>query len=508
MSPALAVLSPVSRPSTVPGRVEPRLYTPPLRDLSQPDATYGHAVIAFARDVLGEPLDPWQAWTVVHAGELLPDGRPRFRQVLVLVARQNGKTTLLKILALYWLFVEQWAEILGQSTTLEMAREAWKKACDIAERSEVLAPLVAKVLRGNNDPHLLTRAGCTYRIASATRRGARGKSLDRLIVDELREHHTFEAIDAALFAMNARPFGQMFGLSNMGDAKSVVLDALRDAALAYIDTGEGDPRLGIFEYSAPDGCDVEDVEAWAAANPNLGHRLDYDTLAGAAARAKRAGGLEESGFRTEALCMRVRALDAAVDPQAWQGCAIAGEPEMPKGRTAFCIDVSPDNLSATLAAAAMTPAGKVRTAAIASWDGPQALGAVRRELPQLLRRLRPQVLGWLPNGPAAALAADLATRKGRTSWPPQGITVDEIRSEVSAVCMGFASMVLNGEVEHYDEPRVTTHVTGAAKLWSGDTWRYSRKGEGHCDAAYAAAGAAHLARTLPAPVGKPRLIVV
>jgi hypothetical protein len=36
---------------------------------------------------------------------------------------------------------------------------------------------------------------------------------------------------------------------------------------------------------------------------------------------------------------------------------------------------------------------------------------------------------------------------------------------------------------------------------------FSRKGEGHVDAAYAAAGAVHLARTLPAPVGKPRLVV-
>jgi hypothetical protein len=50
-------------------------------------------------------------------------------------------------------------------------------------------------------------------------------------------------------------------------------------------------------------------------------------------------------------------------------------------------------------------------------------------------------------------------------------------------------------------------VTGAGRLKRGDAWVFSRKGEGHCDAAYAAAGAVHLARTLPAPVGKPRLVV-
>ena len=41
----------------------------------------------------------------------------------------------------------------------------------------------------------------------------------------------------------------------------------------------------------------------------------------------------------------------------------------------------------------------------------------------------------------------------------------------------------------------------------GDAWVFSRRGEGHVDAAYATAGAVHLARTMRTPVGRPRLIV-
>ena len=41
---------------------------------------------------------------------------------------------------------------------------------------------------------------------------------------------------------------------------------------------------------------------------------------------------------------------------------------------------------------------------------------------------------------------------------------------------------------------------------NGDRWRFERKGSGSCEAAYAVAGVVHLARTLPKPLGKPRLI--
>jgi hypothetical protein len=50
------------------------------------------------------------------------------------------------------------------------------------------------------------------------------------------------------------------------------------------------------------------------------------------------------------------------------------------------------------------------------------------------------------------------------------------------------------------------HIAVAEKSATGDAWRFTRKGAGHCDAAYAAAGAAHLARLLP-KVSKPRIVV-
>ena len=42
-------------------------------------------------------LHPWQRWLLIHALELNPDRTFRFRTVIVEVARQNGKTTILLV---------------------------------------------------------------------------------------------------------------------------------------------------------------------------------------------------------------------------------------------------------------------------------------------------------------------------------------------------------------------------------------------------------------------------
>ena len=77
------------------GMTEPRVWTPPLRRLT-PDTTLGYDVCDFSEQVLGiDPL-PWQRWLLVHALEIVGDfdgdWRLRFRVVVILVARQNGKT--------------------------------------------------------------------------------------------------------------------------------------------------------------------------------------------------------------------------------------------------------------------------------------------------------------------------------------------------------------------------------------------------------------------------------
>jgi hypothetical protein len=518
--------------SAIRGSTLPRIWTKPLVTGAPgpcgcgcaltPETSYGFEAADFADRVCGRPFDDWQRWAAIHAGELLPDGRPRFRFVLLLVARQNGKTELLVLLTTYWLFavgdlVDDFL-VLGTSTKLDYAKESWRKVVKIVRRTN-LAEYVPQtgIRKANGEVEIVTVDEARYKIAASNEEGGRSLTIHRLVMDELRQHDSYLAHDAAVPATDAVPDAQIWGLSNMGGDKSVVLNDYRESAHAFIRTGVGDERLGIFEWSAEHGPgnlpDPTDVAELARANPNLNHpsgRNPLDAIIGRAIRAKEAGGKALTGFLTESMCVRVPTIDPAVDPVAWAGCCDPSAiPIELRRRVAFCLDVSMDGLHATLAAAVVLPDGRVRVEVVAQWSGPDCTGQLRRDLTDrpgrpagLLSTARPRVLGWLPGGPAAAVGADLKTPKGqrRPVRLPAGIRVEEIRTEVPMVCMSFSALVSSSGIAHSDDGLINAHVSGAERLWSGEVWRFIRKGAGHVDAAYAVAGAAHLALTMPQPV--------
>jgi hypothetical protein len=471
-----------------------------------PETSFGFDVIEFAEDI-GMPLDPWEQWAVIHLGELLPDGRPRFRIVLILVARQNGKTYLAKVLSLYWLFIEQVPLVLGTSTNRDYAKAVWQELCEYVQSNELLAAELGPkpVWSAAGSEQLVTAAGSRYKIAATNRRAGRSLTVHRLMLDELREHQHWNAWNAATNAMNAVRDAQAIAISNQGDDTSVVLDSLHTSAQEFIETGRGDPRLGLFEWSAPRGADPTDLAALAMANPNLGYRIDPDALIGAGMRAKAAGGKELAGYRTEVMCQRVHLLDPAVDPDAWEARGTDRPVDLAipahRRRVALCVDVALDGTHATLAAAAVLDDGRVHLEIVAAWDGFGCTKALRSDLPGLVARLKPRVIGWFPAGPAAAVAADLADR-GHRGWPPRRVAIEEIKGDVAPVCMGFAEAVDAGDVVHPQDDMLDQHVGAAQRLWRGDVWVFGRKGASPIDGAYAAAGAVHLARTLPpAPSG-------
>lgn len=479
------------------GKTEPRLWTPPLRQLT-PETTYGFEVIEFAKSI-GSPLDEWQEWFVIHAGELFEDGRPRFRKILCLVSRQNGKTTILAVLALYWLIkapAEMGIELVGGlSTNLGVAKEAWKKAEKLAIKAGI--EYEGRYAAGEE---CIRINGREYRIAASNTRGFRGSTLDRIIVDELREHDSRDAMDAVEPTMNARPHGQLFMISNQGGDKSVVLDEYRSEALTAIENGEP-TRLGIFEWSAHEGADPEDIDALAQANPNLGYRLDLDDLLRDAKAAKLTGGQRLAGFKTENMCMRVHHLDPAIDPDKWLACCVPAK--MDKANLAFCLDVAMDNSHVTLMAATGTTTTRLEV--VKAWDDVTArerkyagaLAQARAELPGVVERNKPKVIGWFPNGPAAQLATGISFN----------VRTEEIRGEVVQVCMEFADLVNGRLIRHSEDATslLNVQINSASKRWQGDGWRFARKNEKPVDAVYAAAGATYLARTLPPP--KPPLVV-
>jgi hypothetical protein len=461
---------------SVVGRVQPRIWTPPLRELT-PETSYGFAVIDFARDVLRHPLDPWQEWIVVHAGELLEDGRPRFRRLLVLVARQNGKTELLVVLSLFWLFVERVGLILGTSTKLDYAAESWRKACRLARRVPELNEEIPKQggIRKANGEQVLWRAdaeeaelddGSRYKIAASNEEGGRSLTIDRLILDELRQHHDYSAYDASVPATNAVPDAQVWGISNAGSDKSVVLNDLREAAVAFIETGQGDPRLGLFEYSAPDGASPLDLEALAQANPNLGLRIDPEALLGEAQTAMQKGGAKLAGFRTEVMCQRVKTIDPQpIPPEAWAARTDADSQIV--GRPMFGVEVAWDRGSASISACGLNADGVPHVEVVEHRPGTDW---VARRLRDLMADHAALAAGLDPGGPAGSLLPDL---------DDEGVEVVKLSLAQLKACTGaFHDAVVQAGLVHPEDELLELAVDTAVKRTVGDGWVLDRRRSG------------------------------
>ena len=456
------------------GKTTPRLFTPPLRTLNR-RTSRGYEVCDFA-DMAGEPLLPWQRFAAIHALETMPDGSFRFRVILILVARQNGKSHLKRTISLWRLYIDGAKLVLGVAQDVSLAREQWQMALETIHGSADLSAELEQVRRVNGDEWWKLASGGRYKIGAANRRAGRGLSIDELNIDELREQRSWDAWAALSKTTMARPDSQIWAMSNAGDDESVVLNQLRDAALSG-----RDQSIGIFEWSAEDGCELDDAAAWKQANPALGI-----TVSEAAIRTAMSTD-PPAVFRTEVLCQRVEQLDGAIDLAAWRSCADAGGTmNALRNRLAACFDVAPDGQHATLAVAGRLEDGRVRVEIVAAWP---STDAARGELSAILDRVKPAAIAWYPAGPAAALAPLLRGRKG---------SLELTGGKVGEACQGLADLAVSRQLVQPGDPLLDAHVSGAQKLHSGDGWRFTRSG-GHCDAAYAAAGAVHTALTMPVP---------
>jgi hypothetical protein len=328
-------------PPLAKGSTKPRVFTPPLPancDTDRedgcacgcglnPDTSWGFECIDFLEGMLGWRLIPYQKWLYIHALECDEAGDGfRFETLIVLIARQNGKTQWLKGLGLWKLFCDGAEQVLISAQNLELAETTLAEAVADVKANRWLKLEYGRFSQTNGKFRLVLKPRPDdplkrpreWRTAVSTRKGGRSLSVDLAMLDELREHQTWLAWNAITPTTQARPRSLVVGASNAGDATSIVLRSQRDGATNKITLGEtADTQTGLFEWSVPDDVDFQDPQFWPMANPGLGY------LPGFTIR-RLLGKLESlwdnlAGFKTEYLCMWVDAMEPGVLPAAdWQ----------------------------------------------------------------------------------------------------------------------------------------------------------------------------------------------
>lgn len=358
---------------TLLGSTTPRIFTPPLVTgppgpcgcgcALTPATSKGFSAVDFAQDVLGMRPLPWQRFLLIHALELRPTGRFRFRTVVVMVARQNGKTTIVEVKNLWKMFVLGVPLIIGTAQDLDMAEESWDNAVTIVESIPELDAEKVHVDRTNGKKALRLANGSRWKIKAASRKAGRGLSGDDVNLDELREHQNWLAWGAVTKTTMARPNSQIWAFSNAGDDSSVVLNDLQVKGRRTATRPDANPTLGHFEWSAPDDtkctcskpddehaldCRLQDRERWAMGNPAYGYTITDDAMLSAL------GTDPEGIFLAECLCVHVgelipqwqvftreqwgRLVDVSVSPADRVG-SVALSAETTQDRSMSAIDV-------------------------------------------------------------------------------------------------------------------------------------------------------------------------
>lgn len=369
------------------GNVKPRI-APPVPARSRLDE-FGQAAA-----LSGLEMMPWQLEAARYTQAVDANDRWLFREVGIIVARQNGKTSILVPLIVSRLLAGH--RIMHTAQDRNLPREVFGMVADVMADSPGLfgnrngRHMKPRFANGQEEIRLTN--GGIYSLVAPTRGGARGPSRDLVIVDELREMDSFDFIAAAKPTMTVSKSPQMLYLSNAGTDDSLVLNALRGRAST-------DPRLAYLEWSADKQYKADDVRGWAQANPGMGYEVGgmgsiFEYLSDEHRTATLEGSM--GVFETEHLCRWVPTEQQdLVDAFSWTRSR-DDDLEQPH-RPAMGVSMSPDGRRASVALAWPRDDGTIGLRLAYNVPGdPIDTDALGNELRALARSLRVRSVGFDP----------------------------------------------------------------------------------------------------------------
>lgn len=236
-------------------------------------ATFGPAVAEVAAS-LGTPFMPWQAFVADVALEH-ERGRLAYRNAVVSVPRQSGKTTLTLALVVWRLL------------SRPGLRAAYGAQSRLAARGKLLddwwprlaaSPLgeLFTVSRVNGSESLRASNGSMLSLLSTEETTGHGSTFDLAILDEAwaLDHRAEQAVRPA---MVTKRNAQLWLLSTAGTDRSVYWRSKVDAGRTAADAGMVD-GVCYFEWSAPADADISDEATWWACMPAMGHKVEPATI--------------------------------------------------------------------------------------------------------------------------------------------------------------------------------------------------------------------------------------
>ena len=435
----------------------PRYTTPRSRR-----ATLGGRVGEIAR-LLGTPLMPWQQHVADVALEVDPgSGLLVYRQVVLTVPRQSGKTTLmLAVMVHRALGFGDRQKIVYTAQSRLAARRKWEDEHVLALKKSPLRAMFT-VRKQIGQEAIRWRNGSIHGLEAPSEDAVHGDVLDLGALDEAFSQEDDRVEQGMKPAMITRPQPQLWIFSTAGNRKSVYLrekvEAGRLASTAGVTSG-----VAYFEWSADPDSDPGDPATWRSCMPALGDggTVREDAIAADFQSMKlpefRRAYLNQwpDEAPDEWLVIGRDAWDALTDPHS-----------QPRDPVAFAADITPDRSSGSIAVAGRRADGLLHVEVVenrrdTSWMAPRLL--------ELRERWRP-----------CAVVIDAAGEAGSLVAPLEAAGVEVVKPtlrEATQACGAFYEMATDSAtLRHLASPSLTAALAGARQRDLGDAWLWARKG--------------------------------
>lgn len=217
------------------------------------------------------------------------DGTRKYQEVILIVARKNGKSTLAAAVALYLLIAdgELGPEVYAVATKKDQAKIIWLEAKRMVQKSPTLRKrikaLVAEMVSSFNDG--------TFKPLGRDSETIDGLNVHGAALDEVHAWKDMNLYDVVVDGISSRDNPMIFVTTTAGTVRESVYDRLYDECELVIN-GYDDPegyvneRLLPIIYELDERKEWIEESAWKKANPGLGTIKKIDSLAQKVNKAK------------------------------------------------------------------------------------------------------------------------------------------------------------------------------------------------------------------------------
>ena len=211
-------------------------------------------------------------------------GVRRFKETFFLVARKNGKSTLLSAILLYMLVAdnEGGAECYSVATKKEQARLTFNEAVYMVSQS----PDLSKYIKKRKSDIYFPLTYSKYEALASDSNSLDGLNSHCVVIDELHAIKDRNLYEVMKQSMSARRQPLLVMITTSGTVRECIYDDMYEYACNVVDGIVEDERFLAILYELDNKTEWTDFKCWEKANPGLGVIKKLEDITEKVERAK------------------------------------------------------------------------------------------------------------------------------------------------------------------------------------------------------------------------------